>query len=196
MNIRKFWFLIIAVCLSVILAFSIAGCRGKVSSGRAVKDEAPEEEKLESEQTLESLEQPDKELFDKYFSHISLCGTRGFFGGNVEDNISTFLPHQEGCLSGSFKNRNNNFIFKSEVLDLEIGESVERCAMTSSSFESAGFYMEILEWAFLHPGSYEYRIYVEDTLVAVLPFEVVSYLDYFKAWIDKAKSSVIKNILR
>jgi len=41
--------------------------------------------------------------------------------------------------------------------------------------------MEALEWAFLRPGSYEYRIYAEDTLVAVLPFEVISYFDYFRS---------------
>ena len=195
MSIRRFWFLIIAICLSVILVFSVTGCGEEVSSGGAGKEEALGKERLESGQALESLEQPDEELFDKYFSQISLCGARGFFGGNMEDNVSTFLPHQEGCLSSSFKNK-KDFIFKGAVLDLNTGEFIEKCAFTSSSYGSDGFTMEILEWTFLHPGSYEYRIYVENTLVAVLPFEIISYFDYFKTGVDKFKSSIIKNILR
>ena len=79
---------------------------------------------------------------------------------------------------------------------METNDFVERCAATASSEGSDGFSMEALGWAFLRPGSYEYRIYVEDTLVAALPFEVISYFDYFKKGIDKAKSSIIKNILR
>jgi hypothetical protein len=35
--------------------------------------------------------------------------------------------------------------------------------------------MDIIE-----PGDYEYRIYVEDRLVETIPFEIISYADYFK----------------
>jgi len=64
---------------------------------------------------------------------------------------------------------------------LKAKDFVKRCTTTAatSSEEAGGFSMEILEWAFLRPGNYEYRIYVEDTLVAVLPFEVISYVYYF-----------------
>ena len=70
---------------------------------------------------------------------------------------------------------------------METNDFVKRCAMTISSEGSDGLVMEALECAFLRPGSYEYRVYVEDTLVAVLPFEAISYVDYFKAEIDKVK---------
>lgn len=163
------WVLILVMSISLVAVFSSGGCRPVVSAG---------EEKPESEEALRLSEQPDKELFDKYFSDIDLGDYRGFFGGDVEENVSTFLPHQEANLTVGFKNK-KNFIFRIAVLNLETNDFVERCATTASSEGSDGFSMEALEWAFLSPGSYEYRIYVEDTLVAVLPFEVISYVDYF-----------------
>jgi len=38
---------------------------------------------------------------------------------------------------------------------------------------------------------YEYRIYVEDKLVAALPFEVISYGDYFRGRLGEVKSYFI-----
>ena len=168
MNIRKFYLLATVVCLSMILVFSVAGCMSEVTLGKATKNEAGEKE------------EPDKELFNRYFSDIGLGGVKGFFVTTIDDNVSTFLPHQEGRLYGGFNNK-ENFIFKTSVLNLETNDFIKRCADTVSSEESDGFSMEILEWKFLRPGNYEYRIYIEDTLVAVLPFEVMSYFDYFRS---------------
>lgn len=173
--------LILVLCISLLVIFSSGGCRPAVSAG---------EEKPESEEALKLLEQPDEELFDKYFSDIGLGGW-----SDEEKNITTLLPHEETWFGVEYKNK-KNFIFRIVVLNLETNDFVERCAATISSEGSDGLVMEALEWAFLRPGSYEYRVYVEDTLVAALPFEVISYFDYFKKGIDKAKSSIIKNILR
>ena len=186
MNIRKFWLLITVVCLSMILIFSVVGCMGKVASKEAAKEEALGEEKPETEETLKLLEKPDKELFDKNFSDIGLGGAKGFLVVSIEKNASTFLPHQSVYLYAEFKNE-KNFIFKTAVLNLETNDFIKRGRATVSSLGSAGFSMKALKWAFLRPGSYEYRIYVEDTLVAILPFEVISYVDYFEAKIDKVK---------
>ena len=170
MNKRKFWLLIAVVSLLMILVFLVAGCRGEVTLGGTAKKE------------VEGKEEPDKELFDRYFLDIGLGGARGFFRGVIiDESVSTFLPHQEGRLYGGFNNK-ENFIFRTAVLNLETNDFVKRCADTISSEGSDGFSMEILEWKFLRPGSYEYRVYVEDTLVAVLPFEVISYFDYFRSW--------------
>ena len=168
MNKRKFWLLIAVVSLLMILVFLVAGCRSEVTLEGTAKKE------------VEEKEEPDKELFDRYFLDIGLGGAKGFFGGVVEENVSTFLPHQEAWLHGGFKNK-KNFVFRTAVLNLETNDFVKRCATTASSDGSDGFGMEALEWAFLRPGSYEYRIYVEDTLVAVLPFEIISYFDYFRS---------------
>ena len=92
-------------------------------------------------------------------------------------SVSTLLPHQQAGLYGGFKNK-ENFIFRTAILDLETNDFVKRCTATSSSEGVDGFSMEALEWNFLRPGSYKYRVYVEDTLVAALPFEVIPYVDY------------------
>ena len=169
MNKRKFWLLIAAVSVLMVLVFLIAGCMGEVTLGETAKKE------------VEVKEEPNKELFGRYFSDISLGGARGFFVGTIiDDSVSTFLPHQEGRLYGGFNNK-ENFIFRTAVLNMETNDFVKRCADTISSEGSDGFSMEILEWKFLRPGSYEYRVYVEDTLVTVLPFEVISYFDCFRS---------------
>ncbi len=159
--------------LSMITVFSLAGCGGEITSEGTAEGKAAAEEK------------PDEELFDKYFSHIEL-GSAGFgpkthssaFGGDAEKNICTLLPHQEAWLGVGFKNK-KNFKFRIAVLNLETNNFIEKCAATISSEGSDGFGMEALEWAFLRPGSYEYRIYVEGKLAAALPFEVKSYTAYF-----------------
>ena len=169
MNKKRFWLLISVVSLLMILASLVAGCMCEVTLGKAVKNE------------VGAKEEPDKELFDRYFSDIGLGGARGFFVGTIiDEDVNTFLPHQEGRLYGGFNNK-ENFIFRTAVLNLETNDFVKKCADTVSSEGSDGFSMEILEWKFLRPGSYEYRVYVEDTLVAVLPFEVISYFDYFRS---------------
>ena len=176
MNIRKFWLLIVAVSLLMILIFSVAGCRLEFTFKKTAEEKAVEEEKSRFIETLNISEKPDKELFDKYFSDMQM-----------DENI--LLPHRETMLTAGFKNK-SNFTFKCTVLNLETNEFIKRCTTTVSPEGADGFGMEVLEWAFLRPGSYKYRVYVEDTLIAALPFEVISYIDYFEAEIDKVKLCV------
>jgi len=98
------WVPIIAMSISLVAVFNlVGGCRPAVSAG---------EEKPESEEALRLSEQPDKELFDKYFSYISLDVYHGLFWDNNEKNITALLPHQEASLMVGFKNKNkNNFVF-------------------------------------------------------------------------------------
>lgn len=191
MNIRKFWLLTVVVCFSMILVFSVAGCREEVTSKEAAKEEAAGEEKPESEETLELSEQPDKELFNKYFSDIGLSGVC-FLGGNIdtEKNISTFLPHYEVFVHAGFKNK-KDFTFRTAVFNLEANDFVKKGAVTISSEGADGF--SIMDGLLLRPGSYEYRIYVEETLVAVLPFEVISYVDYFRSYFRSAGLDEVKS---
>ncbi|MCJ7471511.1 MAG: hypothetical protein MUP02_01695 [Actinobacteria bacterium] len=167
MNNKRFWPLIAVISILMVLVFTEAGCKEEVA-----------EEKTPAllYETLNLSEQSDKELFDKYFSDIGLGGW-----SDEEKNITTLFPHEETWFGVEYKNK-KNFIFRIAVLNLETNDFVERCAMTISSEGSDGLVMEALEWAFLRPGSYEYRIYVEGTLVAVLPFEIISYFDYFRFW--------------
>ncbi|NQT66195.1 MAG: hypothetical protein HQ569_01295 [Actinobacteria bacterium] len=166
MNIRKFWFLTTVLCLSVILIFPVAGCKGELASEEAAKEESAVEE------------QPDKELFDKYFSDIRL-GSVFLLGGNVnlKEDRNTFLPHQKVCFNAGFKYK-NNFLFRTEIFNLGTNDFIEKCATTISSEGSDGL---SIEGILLPVGKYDYIIYIENTLVAVLPFEVISYVNYFRS---------------
>ena len=72
------------------------------------------------------------------------------------------------------------FEFVYAVFNPENGEFIKRCTNYASSEGSEGMVMEALDWTFLSPGDYEYQIYVENTLVKVIPFKIISYIDYFK----------------
>ena len=166
MNIKKFWFLTAVVCFLMILFFSVTGCKGEFASKEAFKEEAAIEE------------QPDKELFDKYFSDIRL-GSVFLLGGNVnlEENKNTFLPHQKVCFNAGFKYK-NSFLFRTEIFNLGTNDFIERHTTTVLSEGVDGL---SIEGILLPVGKYNYMIYVENTLIAVLPFEVISYVNYFKS---------------
>lgn len=151
---------LLVLCISLIFVFGANGCKFETPSGK---------ENSGSEEAREISEQPDKELFDQYFCCINL---------NLSSHTDTILPHQGGTLEATFRS-NKNFKFEIAVLNLGTNDFVERCSTTVSSYGSEGLVMEALEWAFLRPGNYEYRIYIENKLAAALPFEVVSYFDYF-----------------
>jgi len=156
MDKRSFWFFITLVSLLMVLVLIFSGCSGEASLEGTAK------------QGVE--EKPDKELFDKYFSDITL-------GGIKKDGVNIFLPYfQETWVGLEFKNM-GNFTFRIAVLNLKTNNFVKRCDMTVPAEGSDGLVMEALEWAFLGPGNYEYRVYLEDTLVAILPFKVLSFLD-------------------
>ena len=163
MNKRRFWLLIAVVSLLMILVFLVAGCRGEVTLEGTAKKE------------VEGKEEPDKELFDRYFSDIGLGGF-GFFRGDLQKNISTFLPHQKICLYGGYESK-KGFTYRIVIFDLKANDFVNR---SDSVIQSEGDGWSAASRPFSFSGSYEYRVYVEDTLVAVLPFEVISYFDYFR----------------
>jgi hypothetical protein len=154
---------LILFSLSVILILAISGCRIDLKSfliNEAIK------EKQEIIKSLDASEEPDRELFKEYFSHLKL--------GDI--NI---LPISETYLECWF-NKKEEFEFVYTVFNPKNGEFVKRCTNYTSSEGSDGMVMEALEWTFLSPGDYEYRIYVEDTLVKAMPFKVISYTEYFK----------------
>jgi hypothetical protein len=157
--------LLLLFLLSVILILAVTGCRLDLKD--IFKEYADiGREKQEIIESLDTPEEPDRELFSKYFSLIKLEET-------------TLLPISETCLECGF-NKKENFEFIYTVFDMRTNEFVKRCTSYASSEGSDGMVMEALEWVFLSPGNYEYRIYVENTLIDTIPFEVISYTNYFK----------------
>jgi hypothetical protein len=156
-------FLYLFVLLTLVIFFT-EGCSLdlKVIVNEHVDISKKRQETIE---TLDASGEPDKELFSQYFSLIKLGET-------------TLLPIEGTCLECGF-NKKENVEFIYTVFNPGTGEFVKRCTGYASSEGSDGMVMEALEWAFLSPGNYEYRIYVEDTLVEAIPFEIISYTDYF-----------------
>lgn len=157
--------LLLLSALSAILILAVSGCgldlkvifKENIDIGR---------EKQEIIDALDTSGEPDRELFKEYFSHIEL-------------NDTTLLPCGETSLECGF-NKKEEFEFVYTVFNPENGEFVKRCTNHASSEGSDGMIMEALEWTLLRPGNYEYWIYVEDTLVEVIPFKIISYTEYFK----------------
>jgi len=159
---------IILMSIVLLIAFISGAVLLGACSGKAAAAETQSTEQLS--------EQPNKELFDKYFSDIRL-GSVFLLGGNVnlKEDRNTFLPHQKVCFNAGFKYK-KNFLFRTEIFNLGTNDFIERYATTISSEGSDGLSNE----GILFPvGKYDYLIYIENTLVAVLPFEVISYVDYF-----------------
>ena len=161
--------------MSIVLLIAVIG--GAVLLGACSgKTAAVETTAAETQSTEQLSEQPNKELFDKYFSDIRL-GSVFLLGGNVnlKEDRNTFLPHQKVCFNAGFKYK-KNFLFRTAVLNLGTNDFIERCATSISSEGSDGL---SIEGILLPVGKYDYLIYIENTLVAVLPFEVISYVDYY-----------------
>ncbi|MBC7334178.1 MAG: hypothetical protein H5T85_06975 [Actinobacteria bacterium] len=187
---KKFIYLLI---ITTILVFVATGCRLDISLREIIRKEAvPEEPGLE--ETLDVSEKPDIELFDKYFTQIQLGVCTLFLNHGkqyIQFSKCTLLPHQETQFSFIIKEDawskfeakyKKNFTFICRVFNLETNKFVKRgtLALSPEYGETNIIILEALEWAFLRPGNYEYRVYVEDKLVAAIPFEIISYADYFK----------------
>ncbi|MEA2015433.1 MAG: hypothetical protein U9O59_01735 [Actinomycetota bacterium] len=157
--------LLLLSALSVILILAVAGCR--LEKKYIFKEYTNiNKEKQEIVEALDASKEPDRELFKEYFSHIELDDT-------------TLLASGETSLECGFI-KEEDFEFVYTVFNPENGEFVKRCTGYSSSEGSAGMAMEALEWTLLSPGDYEYRIYVEDTLVKAIPFKIIFCADYFR----------------
>lgn len=157
--------LLLLFALSAILILAVAGCRLDLKD--IFKEYADiGREKQGIVDVLDASEKPDRELFKEYFSRIELDDT-------------TILPSGETSLEYGF-NKREDFEFVYTVFDAENGEFVKRCTGHASSEGADGGAMEALEWTLLSPGYYEYRIYVEDTLVEAIPFKIISYTRYIK----------------
>ena len=157
--------LLLLFALSAILILAVAGCRLDLKD--IFKEYADiDREKQEIVEALDASDEPDRELFNEYFSYVELDDT-------------TLLPSGETSLAYGF-NKREDFEFVYTVFDVENGEFVKRCTNYASSEGSDGGAMEALEWTLLSPGYYEYRIYVGDTLVEAIPFKIISYTEYIK----------------
>jgi len=117
----------------------------------------------------EFSENPDKEKFNEYFSDIGLgkLAKGAQLPGGMEQGISTFLSDESICVYGTLKKSViiGLAIFNPETASYEVERQDFPQALGTGGFASCGSIM-------VGSGKYEYKVYIEDKLVAVLPFEV------------------------
>jgi len=179
--------------LSVIVCFQLTGCNNSGTKDAPVENPAAREETGTEETNYDTAEDgqekteetgeespavieetkipegPNVEKSDEYFSDIGLgkLAADADLLQDMEPNISIFLPDEGICLYGTLKKsaiigfaiyNPETSSYESERQDLP--QTLEKGGFASCSGLTAG------------SGKYEYRVYIGDSLVAVLPFEV------------------------
>ncbi len=185
--------LLAIVFLLVSICFQLAGCNGSGEKDALAEDTADieetetketgndtaedEQEKAdvtgeESPATSEETklpEGPNTEKFDEYFSSIGLgkLSAGATLLQDMEPDISIFSTDEGICLYGTLKKSAiiGVAIYNPEISSYEserqdLPQTLEKGGFVSCSALTTG------------GGKYEYRVYIGDTLVAALPFEV------------------------
>jgi len=181
------------IFLPVILCFQLTGCNGSETTDVPTEDSAAsdetgteetdhgsaEDEQIKAEETEEEppaaaekevpSESPNTEKFDEYFSDIGLgkLAADADLLQEMEPDISTFLPYESICLYGTLK---KSAIIGIAIYNTETSSYQSERQDLPQTLEKGGF-------ASCSPitfgsGKYEYRVYIGDTLVAAIPFEV------------------------
>ena len=177
---KPFYLLPVLFLLSAFLYFQLAGCSETVRQDETLEDTATEkaiedsaeEEQEEPEATEEKvkiLKSPDTDKFNEYFSDIGLgkLAADADLLQDMEPDVTTFLPDEKICLHGTLKKSAiiGIAIYNPETSSYESERQDIPQTLEKGDFSSCG------PIAF-GSGSYEYKVYIGDTLVAVLPFEV------------------------
>jgi len=187
------YILLVLLLSSAIVCSQLAGCNSSEIKDGLAKDSAAskeagteetdygatedvqektEETREESPAAIEETkipEGPNVEKSDEYFSDIGLgkLAADADLLQDMEPDISIFLPDEGICLCGTLKKsaiigvaiyNPETSSYESERQDLP--QTLEKGGFASCSELTAG------------SGKYEYRVYIGDSLVAVLPFEV------------------------
>lgn len=111
-------------------------------------------------------EQPDTAVFRKYFSELGIgkLPEGGKLPLDLQKNASVFAPGEKMFLYGSAI---QDVTISSRYYNAETKETIDggQFGQKAGGFASGGTLS-------LAPGKYEYKVYVEQTLVGVFPFEV------------------------
>lgn len=163
-----------AFILTIFSAVVLSGCfMGPILDERHAND-------INSPKITKSLPldgEPETGLFDKYFSSIKMNSKEDIRGSG--DNKIIFFPlYNGGMISFMFKEK-NEFTFMITVFDPVKKRYIERLSYRLSSEGHDGCNMEFMENPFLYPGDYEFRIFVEDKLIKVMPFKIISMWKYY-----------------
>jgi hypothetical protein len=112
-------------------------------------------------------EQPDKVTFQKYFSEMGLgkIPTDGKFPQDLQRNATVFTAGDQICLYG-------NIILECQTRDAVYDVLAKKVIQEGGLPKPMTGGFAGWEPLTIPVGTYEYKVYVTDILVAVFPFEV------------------------
>jgi len=160
--------LIVSTFLGILLvaAISMSGCAGGPNKEVPPATPLPT---ITPAPTAELSEQPDEATFREYFSDIGLgrLAAGGKFPEDLQRNVAVFTSSDEVCIYGTLT---QEVLVSVAIYDTVAEEFAQPKQAFPSTLKKGGF----ASCSSIPPaGEYEYRVYVGDVLVAVLPFEVI-----------------------
>lgn len=157
----------ISILSLILCSFVFSGC------SKSAVTNSSESTQEKTEKTAQLSEQPDTALYKQYFTDFYLAKLpKGVNAGpeNVPEKTSVFTAEDQFCTVME--------VIK-DIPAGKISNAVYDVNAKTNLVEKTVFPMELKKSNYMgneelkYPtGKYEYRIYIDDTLVAVLPFEV------------------------
>ena len=168
--------LIVAVMLIAVLAIFLSGCKLQKT---AVKETAvssttvPETASVQTQSTGQLSEQPNKAKYDEYFTEFYLAklpkGTDAN-PSNIPVKTTAFTSEDQFCTVWTQKKDIPAGSFSGAVYDTAAKKDFQAKTAFPMAVNAGG---HMGSQPLTYPsGKYEYKIYIDDILVAVLPFEV------------------------
>jgi len=113
-------------------------------------------------------EQPDKAIFNRYFSEMGLgrLPLGGKFPMDLQRNVAIFAPGDQISLYGTIIEECQP---RYKIYDVQAKQVVREGGMPQPLMKGGFAGAESLD---IPAGKYEYKVYVGDALAAVFPFEV------------------------
>ncbi len=179
----------IAVLLVFVLGFVMTGCTaqnktaGETTASQteattavettAAETTAVEETSAETQSTEQLSEQPDKAKYDEYFTEFYLgklpAGTDAN-PSNMPVKTTVFTSEDQFCTVWTQKKEIPAGSFSGAIYDTVAKKDFEPKTAFPMALNSGGHMgSQPLTYP---PGKYEYKIYIDDVLVIVIPFEV------------------------
>ena len=168
--------LTVSIMLIAILAIFLSGCKSQESAVKetAVSSTTAAETTAAETQSPEQLsEQPDKAKYDEYFTEFYLGklpkGTDAN-PSNIPVKTTVFTSEDQFCTVWTQKKDIPAGSFSGAVYDTVAKKDFEPKTAFPMAVNSGGHMgSQPLTYP---PGKYEYKLYVDDTLVVVISFEV------------------------
>lgn len=175
MNNNKVLYVVIVVLLLIIVGGGAFWIGSNRANTKPEGDNRPVVDKVQpaSDQEQQDLSgQPDKQKFDEYFTEAAVAklpvGVE-FSPFNVE-KTSVINIGEQFCTTLSMKKQIPAGSFATAVYDVNAKQDVQPKSSFPQSIGPGGSIgCENLAWSV---GKYEYKIYIDDVLAVVSPFEV------------------------